>query len=79
MSPQRLQYLAIAMMAMTLSWVPACGSRPAEDRLSRLVPAKLARTLRDGSSSDQAQLVHSRASPTGQGLRKCTKLSLGCL
>jgi hypothetical protein len=36
---QWLRYLAIAMVAASLSWVRAFGSSPAEDRLLRLVPA----------------------------------------
>lgn len=37
-----LRYLVIAMVAASLSWVRAFGSRPAEDRLLRLVPANAA-------------------------------------
>jgi hypothetical protein len=39
MFSQWLRYLAIALVAASLSWVRAFGSSPAEDRLLRLVPA----------------------------------------
>jgi hypothetical protein len=42
MFPQWLRYLAIAMVAVSLSWVRAFGSSPAENRLLRLVPANAA-------------------------------------
>jgi hypothetical protein len=42
MFQQWLRYLAIAMVAASLSWVRAFGSSPAEDRLLRLVPANAA-------------------------------------
>ena len=42
MFPQWLRYLVIAIVAMSLSWVRAFGSGPAEDRLLRLVPANAA-------------------------------------
>src|SRR5882757_10101154 len=39
MFQQWLRYLVIAIIGMSLSWVRAFGSSPAEDRLLRLVPA----------------------------------------
>jgi hypothetical protein len=42
MFQQWLRYLVIAMIGMSLSWVRAFGSSPAEDRLLRLVPANVA-------------------------------------
>jgi hypothetical protein len=42
MFPQWLRYLAIATSALVFSGVRAFGSRPAEDRLLRLVPANAA-------------------------------------
>lgn len=56
MFPQWLRYLVIATIAMSLSWVRAFGSSPAEDRLLRLVPAhaEIVAGIEDPHHGDQS-------------------------
>jgi hypothetical protein len=56
MFQQWLRYLAIAMIGVSLSWVRAFGSSPAEDRLLRLVPAnaEIVAGIEDPHRGDQS-------------------------
>jgi hypothetical protein len=56
MFSQWLRYLAIAMVAASLSWVRAFGSSPGEDRLLRLVPenAAIVAGIEDPHHGDQS-------------------------
>jgi hypothetical protein len=56
MFPQWLRYLGIATIAVSLSWVRAFGSSPAEDRLLRLVPAhaEIVAGIEDPHHGDQS-------------------------
>jgi hypothetical protein len=56
MFQQWLRYLVIAMVGMSLSWVRAFGSSPAEDRLLRLVPAnaEIVAGIQDPHHGDQS-------------------------
>jgi hypothetical protein len=56
MFPQWLRYLVIATIAVSLSWVRAFGSSPAEDHLLRLVPAnaEIVAGIEDPHRGDQS-------------------------